>query len=109
MENYPYSCLEQRVSKAIVLENKKEIKSIIQNFPSFIDPKEISKIEDMVNVWCSHAQGYSIRSATRTDLDNRYAEVITIADIIKTILIPANKNHVNKDWYKKFVDNGYTF
>jgi len=37
MEDYPYSCLEQKISKAIAAENKNEIKKIIESLPSYFD------------------------------------------------------------------------
>lgn len=46
MERYPYSCLEQRISKSIVLEDIAEMKKIIQNLPSFIDNDGLLKFFD---------------------------------------------------------------
>jgi uncharacterized protein YfaS (alpha-2-macroglobulin family) len=46
MEEYPYSCLEQRTSKAITLDNKKEVRSIIEKLPSFIDDDGLLKFFD---------------------------------------------------------------
>lgn len=40
MEDYPYDCLEQQVSKAIVLEDKAQIKKIIEALPSYMDHLE---------------------------------------------------------------------
>lgn len=37
MEKYPYSCLEQQISKAIVLDDKNEIKRIIEQLPTYLD------------------------------------------------------------------------
>ena len=37
MESYPYSCLEQQISKNIVLENKDQIVNIIESLPSYMD------------------------------------------------------------------------
>jgi hypothetical protein len=37
MEDYPYTCLEQKISKAIVLNDKLGLNEIIHNLPSFID------------------------------------------------------------------------
>ncbi|MBC7713956.1 MAG: hypothetical protein H7177_11495, partial [Rhizobacter sp.] len=46
MEEYPYNCLEQRTSKAIVLDDKKAMKKIIQDLPSFMDDNGLLKFFD---------------------------------------------------------------
>ena len=46
MEDYPYSCLEQRTSKAIVSGDKKEMKKIIDDLPSFMDGDGLLKFFD---------------------------------------------------------------
>ena len=43
MEEYPYSCLEQQISKAIVLEDKKELSRIIKDMPSYFDQDGLLK------------------------------------------------------------------
>lgn len=37
MDGYSYSCLEQKFSRAIVLEDKSEIKRLIETLPSYMD------------------------------------------------------------------------
>jgi uncharacterized protein YfaS (alpha-2-macroglobulin family) len=46
MEEYPYTCLEQRISKAVTAENKKELKAIVQTLPNFIDEDGLLKFFD---------------------------------------------------------------
>lgn len=43
MEDYSYSCLEQKISKAIVLEDQKEIKNLIESLPSYMDGNGLLK------------------------------------------------------------------
>lgn len=37
MDEYPYSCLEQRISRGIALEDKNEVKHLIESLPSYLD------------------------------------------------------------------------
>ena len=46
MEDYPYNCLEQRTSKAIVLNDKKALAQIITDLPSFMDDGGLLKFFD---------------------------------------------------------------
>jgi uncharacterized protein YfaS (alpha-2-macroglobulin family) len=50
MEDYPYSCLEQRTSKAIVLDDKKAMAKIIQDMPRFVDNDGLLKFFDFPNL-----------------------------------------------------------
>lgn len=43
MEDYSYTCLEQKVSKAITLEDKNEVKHIIEILPAYIDNQGLLK------------------------------------------------------------------
>ncbi|MCX8069473.1 MAG: MG2 domain-containing protein, partial [Thermodesulfovibrionales bacterium] len=43
MQNYPYTCLEQKISKAIVLNEKTIWQSIINELPSYIDERGLLK------------------------------------------------------------------
>lgn len=43
MEDYPYSCLEQQISRAIVLGNKETILNLIEKLPSYFDSKGLLK------------------------------------------------------------------
>lgn len=37
MGSYPYSCLEQKVSQAVVLEDQKKLQSLIEDLPTYMD------------------------------------------------------------------------
>lgn len=43
MEEYPYSCLEQQVSKAVVAENKNELKKLANSLESYMDADGLLK------------------------------------------------------------------
>lgn len=43
MEDYPYSCLEQQVSKAVSLEDQARMKEIISGLPSYFDGRGLLK------------------------------------------------------------------
>lgn len=43
MSDYPYSCLEQKVSKAISLEDAAQMKSVIQEMPAYLDGRGLLK------------------------------------------------------------------
>lgn len=43
MSEYPYSCLEQKISKAISLEDSSEIKRIIEALPTYLDTEGLLK------------------------------------------------------------------
>lgn len=43
MDDYPYSCLEQRISRAVVLEDKAEVKRIMDALPSYMDEDGLLK------------------------------------------------------------------
>lgn len=37
LEDYPYTCLEQQISRAIVLESKNDIQKVIDSLPAYMD------------------------------------------------------------------------
>jgi alpha-2-macroglobulin len=43
MESYPYSCLEQRISKAVVLEDRSQMKETLHDLPSYLDARGLLK------------------------------------------------------------------
>lgn len=43
MEEYPYSCLEQQTSKAIVSQDKKIIQNVLNNIPNYFDQDGLLK------------------------------------------------------------------
>lgn len=43
MQDYPYTCLEQKISKAIALENATEIKNIVEQLPNYFDSYGLMK------------------------------------------------------------------
>jgi uncharacterized protein YfaS (alpha-2-macroglobulin family) len=57
MRSYPYSCLEQRVSKAIVLDDGAAWKEIAQELPSYLDGHHLLKY------WPSMEHGSEVLSA----------------------------------------------
>lgn len=78
MDDYTYSCLEQKISKGIVLEDKNEIKRVIEALPTYFDSYGLLKFFPIS--LCGSAQltryvmnilnenGYEIPQATRTRL-----------------------------------------
>jgi uncharacterized protein YfaS (alpha-2-macroglobulin family) len=78
LEDYPYTCLEQQVSRGIVLENKNEVKRLIEALPSYLDSQGLLKFFSISN--CGSPQltryimnildenGFEIPQATRTRL-----------------------------------------
>lgn len=43
MNDYEYSCLEQKISRAVVLENKTDVKKIIEMLPLYLDSSGLLK------------------------------------------------------------------
>lgn len=78
MENYSYSCLEQKISRAIVLEDSKELKRLIEILPTYLDQSGLLKF--FPSSLCGSAQltryvmtilkenGYEIPQATRSQI-----------------------------------------
>ena len=78
LDEYPYSCLEQKISRGIVLEDKNEIKHLIEYLPSYFDSYGLLKFFPVM--LCGSAQltryvmnildenGYEIPQATRVRL-----------------------------------------
>lgn len=78
MEDYPYTCLEQKISRGIVLDNKEELKSVINAMPSYLDSSGLLKF--FPSSQCGSVQlnryvmdildanGYEIPESTRTQL-----------------------------------------
>jgi uncharacterized protein YfaS (alpha-2-macroglobulin family) len=74
MSDYPYSCLEQKVSKAIVSENRTNVQGVIEQLPSYFDSSGLLKF--FPSSMCGSAQlnryvfnilqesGYSLPQAT---------------------------------------------
>lgn len=78
MDDYSYSCLEQKISRGIVLEDKNEIKRLIEALPSYFDSHGLLKFFPVS--LCGSAQltryvmnilnenGYDIPPATRDQM-----------------------------------------
>jgi uncharacterized protein YfaS (alpha-2-macroglobulin family) len=78
LDEYAYSCLEQKISRGIVLEDKNEIKRLIESLPSYFDSYGLLKFFPVSS--CGSAQltryimnildenNYELPSATRTRL-----------------------------------------
>lgn len=76
MEDYAYSCLEQKISKGIVLEDQEEIQKLIEKLPSYFD--EYGLLKFFPSSLCGSAQltryamrilhenGYKLPQATQS-------------------------------------------
>ena len=103
MEDYPYSCLEQRTSKAIVADNKKEIKEIVEKLPNFIDSDGLLKFFDWP-VGCGSAQ------LSHYILDILHENKVQIPEETLTTLLNGLRNELNgritcyRWWYDRSKD-----
>ena len=79
MRDYRYSCLEQRTSKAIALNDESLWQSVVQSLPSYLDADGLAKyFPDM-----------------REGSDTLTAYVLTIADEAGWVLPDASKSRMN--------------
>lgn len=105
MDEYTYSCLEQKVSRGIVLEDKNEIKRLIEALPSYFDSYGLLKFFPVS--LCGSAQltryvmnildenGYEIPHATR-------------AKLISGMTSYVQGQYACRSWWDEFVRDQYT-
>jgi uncharacterized protein YfaS (alpha-2-macroglobulin family) len=105
MEEYTYSCLEQKISRAIVLEDKNEIKRLLETLPSYFDSYGLLKFFPVSP--CGSAQltryvmnilnenGYEIPSSTR-------------AQLISGLISSVQGQNVCHSWWDEFVRDLYS-
>jgi uncharacterized protein YfaS (alpha-2-macroglobulin family) len=105
MEEYPYSCLEQQVSKAIVLDDKKELKNIVNKLPSYMDQDGLLKFFSINNL-C----GSSMLSVYILSILNENAIVIPAES--KRLILTGLKNSLSgnltcHNWWDNYVIRKY--
>jgi uncharacterized protein YfaS (alpha-2-macroglobulin family) len=84
MRDYPYSCLEQKTSKAIVSEDKEEIQGVVSLLPSYID--EIGLLRFFPSSLCGSS------SLTAYVLSILHENSVSIPETIKTSLLSGIKS-----------------
>lgn len=105
MEDYSYTCLEQKISRGIVLEDKPEVKRIIEGLPSYFDAFGLLKFFP-ISI-CGSAQltrytmnilqegGFEIPSSTRSTMLGGLTAYI-------------NGQYACRSWLDEFVRDQYT-
>lgn len=106
MEDYPYTCLEQRTSKAIVLDDKKTMKKIIQDLPSFMDESGLLKFFD----WPSMCGSSSLTRYVLDILDeNKYAIDTDVKErIVDGLEAALNGRQTCRSWWIDVTKNDFT-
>ncbi len=104
MEDYPYACLEQKISQAISLENKKMTEALIQSLPSYLDSEGLLKF--FTNSMCGSAQ------LTRYISKILKANSYIIPEATKSRMIAGMQSYLNgnyacKTWWDGLVRNIY--
>jgi uncharacterized protein YfaS (alpha-2-macroglobulin family) len=105
MEDYSYSCLEQKISRAIVLEDKNEIKRLIEALPSYLDSYGVLKFFPIST--CGSVQ---LTRYVMNILDENGYE---IPEATRMKLISAMTGHVQgqyacRSWWDEFIRDQYS-
>lgn len=81
MDEYPYSCLEQKLSKAIALQNKKQISELISDLPSYLDGDGNLKFFTMSLCGSPHLTRYvlNIAQASRIEIPAKTKDILLSA------------------------------
>jgi uncharacterized protein YfaS (alpha-2-macroglobulin family) len=104
MSDYPYSCLEQKVSKSISLENSAETKEIIAQLPSYFDSHGLLKY--FPSSGCGEPQ------LSRYVLEILLANSFALPESTKTTAVGGLVEWLNgrascSTWWSQFVRNNY--
>ncbi len=104
MEDYPYSCLEQKISQAITLENKKATEVLVQNLAAYLDSEGLLKF--FTSSMCGSAQ--LTRYVSKILLANAY--VLPTATRVRMVMgmqSYLNGNYSCRSWWDDTVRNIY--
>ncbi len=86
MEQYPYTCLEQKLSKAVALDRRRDIERVVDQLPSYMDGDGLLKFFPVMS--CGNAL------LTRYVLDILEAEKVAIPDVISYQILNGLSNWV---------------
>lgn len=67
MRQYPYSCLEQKISTAVALQDEKGWKSLMAALPSYLDEDGLAKFFPTATLGCDCLTAYLLSIANEAD------------------------------------------
>lgn len=105
MDEYAYSCLEQKVSRGIVLEDKNEMKHLIEALPSYFDNYGLLKFFPV-----SHCGSAQLTRYVMNILDENGYEIpqATRAKLISGMTSYVQGQYACHSWWDEFVRDQYT-
>ena len=105
MDEYGYNCLEQQISRAITLENKKEIVRLVEELPSYFDSEGLLKF--FPSSFCGSAQ---LTRYVMNILDENHYEIppSTRNTLINGLTSAVQGKNSCRSWWDDFVHDQYS-
>lgn len=105
MDEYTYSCLEQKISRGIVMEDKNEIKRLIEALPSYFDSYGLLKFFPVSLCGSAPLTRYIMNI-----LDENGYEIpqTTRAKLISGMTSYVQGQYACRSWWDEFVRDQYT-
>ncbi|MEQ1878598.1 MAG: alpha-2-macroglobulin, partial [Bdellovibrionia bacterium] len=103
MEEYSYNCMEQKVSKAIVLEDREAAEKLIRELPAYLDGSGLIKFFPLS--LCGDAQ--LSRYVLSILQENKLAIPQNVTDRVLAGLKSFIQGHTCHSWWDSFVRNKY--
>ena len=105
LDEYAYSCLEQKISRGIVLEDKNEIKRLIESLPSYFDSYGLLKFFPVSSCGSAQLTRYVMNIL---DENNYELPSATRARLISGLTSYIQGQYACHSWWDNYVRDHYT-
>lgn len=104
MEEYPYTCLEQKFSKGVVAEDKSSIKKVIEDLPTYLDGNGLLKFFPSSTCGSSQLSRYVLTLAKASGLEIPKSTVEQILGGLEKWL---SGNAQCRDWWDEYASTAF--
>jgi uncharacterized protein YfaS (alpha-2-macroglobulin family) len=105
MDDYPYTCLEQKVSRGIVLEDKNEIERIIEGMPTYLDRLGLLKFFPVSLCGSAQLTRYIMNILAENEYNIPQA---TRARMISGLTSYVQGNNSCRSWWDEYIRDQYS-
>lgn len=104
MEEYPYTCLEQKFSKGVVQDDKSEVQKVIDDLPTYLDGNGLLKFFPSSQCGSPQLSRYVLTLAKASGLEIPKA---TLDQILAGLGKWLNGNAVCSNWWDEYASTAY--
>lgn len=104
MEEYPYTCLEQKFSKGVVAEDKTAVKKVIDDLPTYLDGNGLLKFFPSSTCGSPQLSRYVLTLAKASGLEIPKS---TLDQVLGGLEKWMSGNAQCKDWWEQYASTAY--